>query len=54
MQARVCGDVPSSNRNAWVTPKLRWLPSTKMAARTPQSDSTGENRSRNGMSVKRI
>lgn len=32
----------SASRNARVPPKLKWLPSAKMAARTPQSDSTGE------------
>lgn len=36
--ARAC--VPSASRNARVPPKLRWLPSAKMAARIPQSDST--------------
>ena len=38
----VCVGVPSASRNAWVPPKLRWLPSAKMAARIPQSDSTRE------------
>lgn len=34
--ARVC--VPSATRNARVPPKLRWLPSAKMAARIRPSD----------------
>ena len=34
------GFAPSANRNALVPPMLRWLPSAKMAARIPQSDSS--------------
>lgn len=44
MHVCVCaraGDA-SASRNARVPPKLKWLPSAKMAARTPQSDSMGE------------
>lgn len=35
--ACLCLRMPSASRNAWVPPKLRWLPSTKMAARIPLS-----------------
>ena len=38
----VCVGAPSASRNALVPPKLRWLPSAKMAARIPQSDSARE------------
>lgn len=34
------GLAPSASRNALVPPMLRWLPSTKMAARIPQSNSS--------------
>lgn len=43
----VCVGVPSASRNAWVPPKLRWLPSAKMAARIPQSDSAQERKRQN-------
>lgn len=40
LQVRVHVDMPSASRNARLPPKLRWLPSTKMAARIPQRNST--------------